>query len=49
VVEVVDRRVAAMTYVGHAICASVAPSQLESLWAVTTTARRPRAPCADEH
>jgi gamma-glutamylcyclotransferase (GGCT)/AIG2-like uncharacterized protein YtfP len=49
VVEVVDRRVAAVTYVGHAIRASVAPGQPEGLYDATTSARRLRAPCADEH
>jgi len=57
VVEVADRRVAAVTYVGHAIRASVAPmparwtdpSQLEGLSEARTPARRLRAPCADEH
>lgn len=57
VVEVADRRVAAVTYVGHAIRASVAlmparwtdPSQLEGLSEARTPARRLCAPCADEH
>ena len=57
VVEVADRRVAAVTYVGHAIRASVAPmparwtdpSQPEGLSEARTQARRLRAPCADEH
>jgi gamma-glutamylcyclotransferase (GGCT)/AIG2-like uncharacterized protein YtfP len=48
VVEVVDRRVAAVTYVGHAIRALVAPGQPEGLCDATTPARRLRAPCADE-
>lgn len=57
VVEVADRRVAAVTYVGHAIRASVAPmparwtdpSQLEGLSEARSPARRLRAPCADGH
>ena len=57
VVEVADRRVAAVTYVGHAIRASVAPmparwtdpSQPEDLSEARTPARRLRASCADEH
>jgi len=48
-VEVVDRRVAAVTYIGHAIRALVAPSQPESLYEARTPARRLRAPLADEH
>jgi gamma-glutamylcyclotransferase (GGCT)/AIG2-like uncharacterized protein YtfP len=57
VVEVADRRVAAVTYVGHAIRASVAPmpsrgtdpSQPEGFSEARTPARGLRAPCADEH
>jgi gamma-glutamylcyclotransferase (GGCT)/AIG2-like uncharacterized protein YtfP len=57
VVEVADRRVAAMTYVGHGIRASVTPmsgrwtgpSQPEVLSDVRAPARRQRAPFADEH
>ena len=48
-VQVVDRRVAAVTYVGHAIRALVAPSQPEGLCEARTPARRLRAPFADEH
>jgi hypothetical protein len=49
VVEVVDQRVGAVTYVGHTIRASAAPSQPEGLCAARTPAPRPRVPCADEH
>jgi gamma-glutamylcyclotransferase (GGCT)/AIG2-like uncharacterized protein YtfP len=57
VVEVADRRVAAVTYVGHAIRASVAPmptrwtdsSQQQDLAETRTPSRRLRAPFADEH
>jgi gamma-glutamylcyclotransferase (GGCT)/AIG2-like uncharacterized protein YtfP len=57
VVEVADRRVAAVTYVGHAIRASVAPmptrwadlSQPEDLVETSIPSRRLRAPFADEH
>jgi gamma-glutamylcyclotransferase (GGCT)/AIG2-like uncharacterized protein YtfP len=57
VVEVSDRRVPAMTYVGHGIRASVAPLSTRwpapSPWAllsqVRTLARRRRAPFAEEH
>jgi gamma-glutamylcyclotransferase (GGCT)/AIG2-like uncharacterized protein YtfP len=57
VVEVADRRVAAMTYVGHSIRASVAPlsgrwtdpSQPEVLSDTRAPVRRQRAPFADEH
>jgi gamma-glutamylcyclotransferase (GGCT)/AIG2-like uncharacterized protein YtfP len=57
VVEVADRPVPAMTYVGHGICASVAslatqwtdPSHWECLSEARTPARRLRAPFADEH
>jgi gamma-glutamylcyclotransferase (GGCT)/AIG2-like uncharacterized protein YtfP len=57
VVEVADRRVAAVTYVGHAIRASVAPmparwiapSQPENLAETRTPSRRLCAPFADEH
>jgi gamma-glutamylcyclotransferase (GGCT)/AIG2-like uncharacterized protein YtfP len=56
VVEVADRRVAAVTYVGHGIRVSVAPmparwtdpSPLEGLSEARTPARCLRAPCADE-
>jgi gamma-glutamylcyclotransferase (GGCT)/AIG2-like uncharacterized protein YtfP len=56
-VEVADRQVAAVTYVGHAIRASVAsmptrwtdPSQPEDLAETTTPSRCLRAPFADEH
>jgi gamma-glutamylcyclotransferase (GGCT)/AIG2-like uncharacterized protein YtfP len=57
VVEVADRRVAAMTYVGHGIRASVAPMQAR--WTdsshqtfrseAKTPARRLHTACADEH
>ena len=56
-VEVADRHVPAMTYVGHGIRASVA--QTAARWPnpchrgfpseAGTPARRRRAPCADEH
>jgi hypothetical protein len=57
VVEVADRRVAAMTYVGHSIRASVAPtaarrtdpSHRERRAEVRRPARRLRLPFADEH
>jgi gamma-glutamylcyclotransferase (GGCT)/AIG2-like uncharacterized protein YtfP len=57
VVEVADRRVAAVTYVGHAIRASIDPmstrwtdpSQLEDPAETRTPSRRLRAPFADEH
>ena len=57
VVDVGARRVAAVTYVGHAIRASVAPmplrwtdpSQSHGLSEARTPARRLRAPFADEH
>jgi gamma-glutamylcyclotransferase (GGCT)/AIG2-like uncharacterized protein YtfP len=57
VVEVADRRVSAMTYVGHGIRASVAPlstqwldpSHWELLSQARTLARRRRAPFAEEH
>jgi gamma-glutamylcyclotransferase (GGCT)/AIG2-like uncharacterized protein YtfP len=57
VVEVADRRMAAETYVGHAIRASVAPrptrwadpSQREDLVETRTPSPRLRTPCADEH
>jgi hypothetical protein len=56
-VVVADKRVSAMTYVGHGIRASVSPmaehctdlSQPEGLSDVRVPARRQRAPCADEH
>jgi gamma-glutamylcyclotransferase (GGCT)/AIG2-like uncharacterized protein YtfP len=48
-VQVGDRRVAAVTYVGHAIRALVTPRQPESLYEERTPARRLRAPFADEH
>jgi gamma-glutamylaminecyclotransferase len=56
-VELVDRRVPAMTYVGHGIRASVAPigsrrsdpSHPEFHSEARTQARRLRAPFADEH
>jgi gamma-glutamylcyclotransferase (GGCT)/AIG2-like uncharacterized protein YtfP len=56
-VEVGDRRVSAMTYVGHGIRVSVAPlaarwtdpSHQECLSEARTPARRPRAPYTDEH
>jgi gamma-glutamylcyclotransferase (GGCT)/AIG2-like uncharacterized protein YtfP len=55
-VEVAGRQVAALTYVGHAIRASMAPmparwadpSQPEDLSEATTPARSLRASCADE-
>jgi gamma-glutamylcyclotransferase (GGCT)/AIG2-like uncharacterized protein YtfP len=57
VVEVADRQVVAMTYVGHGICASVAampgrwttPSQPEHLSDARSPGRQLRAPFADEH
>jgi gamma-glutamylcyclotransferase (GGCT)/AIG2-like uncharacterized protein YtfP len=57
VVEVADRRVAAMAYVGHAIRASVAPrprqrtdpSQSDPPAETRPPSRRLRAPFADEH
>ena len=57
VVEVADRQVAAVTYVGHAIRASmapmlarsIAPNQPQELPEVRTTARRLRAPLDDKH
>ena len=49
VVEVADRRVAAVTYVGHAIRAWLTSCQPESLCEVRTPARRLRAHFADEH
>ena len=57
VVEVADRRVAAVTYVGHAIRASVAPmpmpwadpSQPEDLVETSTPSRRLRTLFPDEH
>ena len=57
VVDVADKRVAAVTYVGHAIRASVAPmpprwtdpSQPQGRSEARTPARRLRAPFADEH
>ena len=49
VVEVVGRRVAAVTYVGRAIRASVAPNQPEGLCQARTPARCLPAPFADEH
>ncbi|MGH8067201.1 MAG: gamma-glutamylcyclotransferase family protein [Candidatus Entotheonellia bacterium] len=57
VVEVTDRQVSAMTYVGHGIRASVAqmparwtnPSHREFPSEASTPARRRRAPCADKH
>jgi gamma-glutamylcyclotransferase (GGCT)/AIG2-like uncharacterized protein YtfP len=57
VVEAADRRVAAMTYVGHGIRASVAPtparcadsSQQAFCSEAGTPARRPHTASADEH
>ncbi len=49
VVEVVDRRVAAVTYVGHAIRASVVPNQPDGLCLARTPARPLPAPFTDEH
>jgi gamma-glutamylcyclotransferase (GGCT)/AIG2-like uncharacterized protein YtfP len=57
VVEVADRQMSAMTYVGHGIRASVVqmparlahPSRRELPPESSTLARRRRAPCADEH
>jgi gamma-glutamylcyclotransferase (GGCT)/AIG2-like uncharacterized protein YtfP len=57
VVEVADRQVSAMTYIGHGIRTSVAqmparlahPSRREFPPETSTPARRRRAPCADEH
>jgi hypothetical protein len=57
VVEVADRPVAAVTYVGHAICASVAPmpgrwtdpGQPEDLAETRAPSQRLRAPFTDEH
>ena len=57
VVEAADRRMAAVTYVGHAIRASVAPlptrwtnpTQPEDLAETRTPSRHLRAPFADEH
>jgi gamma-glutamylcyclotransferase (GGCT)/AIG2-like uncharacterized protein YtfP len=49
VVQVVDRPVAAATYVGHAIRAVVASSPLEVIGDAPPPTRRLRAPFADEH
>jgi hypothetical protein len=57
VVEVADRQVSAMTYVGHGIRASVAqmpvrwsnPSHREFPSEASTPARRRRAPCTDKY
>jgi len=57
IVEVADRRVPAMTYVGYGILASVAPLATPavdpSCWTplpeARTLAQRLRAPCAEEH
>jgi gamma-glutamylcyclotransferase (GGCT)/AIG2-like uncharacterized protein YtfP len=56
-VEVVDRRVPAMAYVGHGILASIAPwtpsatapSRQAPLPEARTPDQRFRAPCAEEH
>ena len=56
-VEVADRQVPAMTYVGHGICASVtalpgrwtSPSQPEEISDTRAPARHLRAPFADEN
>jgi hypothetical protein len=57
VVEVIDRRVPAMTYVGHGIRASIAPLTTSAtdpghqapLPEARTPAQRLRAPYAEEH